>query len=163
LASEITTIVDQAITLIEAITPKDEGNITFRRASTKTGLAEYTLATSPNENTRKFHCYAGPRVRFTDWNSTLAPIRQDLVVMVLYHVPPQSTDAWVRLMRMTGSDAAHITAQLHKPPAGAGSWSGTTAENVRPGSQALELRDADVPGVWLMELRFDVDYCFDAS
>jgi hypothetical protein len=158
-ADSINTIRDSAITIIESITPDVESNITFRAIPHDEPIEDAPWKHTPNLSTRTFMAWPLQDPRFSQWDGRLMIFLQTLMVAVRYHVPSQVGDAYLRLMNLSGTDAARITHSLNQH-ASSGSWANTPFITIQAPIHEWQTVDTDRH---ILRLAFPVQYQLAAS
>lgn len=111
-------VADQLETLIEATTPDEEPDITFRAAPYHKPLVEQPATRSPAETTRMFHVLPLADARLHDqWykSESSVQLRQTLRVEIRYQVPLRD-GGWRRLHRLSSTDVAAIHQKILSTP-----------------------------------------------
>lgn len=156
MAGRLVTAMRAAETIIAALTPQDEPDITFRLAPAHLPLAQMPLSGSPASNTRRFNVRADTQsgVSLGGFQGATVDLEQVVVVSVLYHIPNTAdVRGDERLSDLTGSDQALVSVALMRPPLDT-QWGNYTI-NFTPAATRIERVSDDV---FVQRLRYRVRY-----
>lgn len=156
--SELRSIRDRAVALIEGIEPVERPDVPFHRGGRVPLGRQAPTGRLRREGFRRFAVRFGRNIAIGATHNPLSIVRE-LVVEVRYELH-DSSDDWDELTLYAASDEDLIIQALTRPSP-ATTWAGLSVSTPQLRPAAGLLPSESEHGVWINTLRFSVDYELD--